>query len=344
MLERSSLPLMLLLAAAVAGVDECPSEVGDAPSEPGPTDDPGDSDPPPAEDDPVGAAADCAPLHAVSCGDVVTGDTSDFNGGSSDAIDYWPIGVGNYRGPEMAWTFTAPSSAEVTWRLLDAAPMEIDHDLFVLAGDGPCLADRALERGFNSASFDVMAGETVHLVIDGYDGAEGPFTWELDCEDDDGGTIEPGDADEDDEDDDRACCVWLDLDNTLNTFGAWGYPVNPVPAAEFCSGLDSLGAGVISTPLTARSGCLPAFQPGEAECSGLQSTVSVDCSSGDEAAAHKLEHMRSRDASCRRHVLIDDNSAAAGITGGDPPVLYVEPRAFDWDGTLEEILAALDGC
>lgn len=343
MAERARFLVLLIVAALALGTDECEAEGEiDAPADPGDLAPPGDSDAAPSPDDTGldGLAADCAPLSWVSCGDVVSGDTSNFNAGASDAIDYWPIGIGNYRGPEMAWTFRAPASGEVTWRLLDADPMSIDHDLFVLAGDDSCLADRVMHRGFNSVTFDALPGEAIHLVIDGYDGAEGPFTWQLDCDDDGAAPVEPGD----DGDEDRACCVWLDLDKTLNTFGAWGYPFNPVPAAEFCSVLDSLGSGVVSTPLTARSGCLPSLQPGESQCSVLQSTVSVDCSSGAEAAGHKLDHMRSRDAFCGRHVLIDDNTAGSGITGGDPPVIYVEPRAFDWDGTLGEILAALEGC
>ncbi len=342
MVGRSSVLVLLLAALATMGADECSSDGdggGEVPEFPEDLDLDLDLD---EDEDLSGMAADCAPVSWVSCGDVVVGDTSDINSGVTDAIDSWPVAVGNFSGPELAWTFRAPTSGEVTWRLLDADPMSVDHDLFVVAGDDACLADRAMHRGFTSVTFDVAAGEAVHLVLDGYDGAAGPFTWELDCEDDAEGTIEPGD---DDDLDDRACCVWLDLDNTLNTFGAWGYPFNPVPAAEFCSVLGSLGAGVVSTPLTARAGCLPSFQPGESQCAGvLAETVSVDCSSGAEAAGHKLDYMRSNDSFCRRHVLIDDNSAASEIVGGDPPVVYVEPRAFDWDGTLEAILAALDGC
>jgi len=153
----------------------------------------------------------------------------------------------------------------------------------------------------------------------------------------------------------KRCCVWLDLDNTLNTLGAWGYPFNPVPAHEVCNLLAAQGAGVQSTPLTAR-GALLGFQPGEKECKGLNSTVSVKLSSGKEAARAKQLHMRSQDAVCTRHVLIDDNKAGAQIQTVDKsslekiqlaaPYIYIEPlaTAAGWAKTKQQIQAALQGC
>lgn len=333
--------LVLVLLAFILVAEDCPDEGEGYPGSPGSPEFPGGGDEDEAPD--LGeAAADCAPISWVSCGDVISGDSSDFNQGTTDVIDFWPVAVGNYEGPELAWAFRSPNSGEVTWRLVDPAPGAVNHDLFVVAGDDACLADRAMQRGFNDVTFDAVAGETVYLVLDGFDSDAGPFTWELDCEGHDGGGAEPGD---DPGDDDRQCCVWLDIDNTLNTFGAWGYPFNPVPAAEFCSVLDSLGDDILSTPLTARDGCLPALQPGESECDGvLHDTVSVSCSTGSVAAGHKLDYMRSRDDDCSRHVLIDDNASAEEIEGGDPEIIHVKPTAFDWSGTLDEILAALDGC
>lgn len=331
--------LTLLLLALVLTAEDCPEEVvGDPGAVPEfPEGAEGGEAPDLSE-----AAADCAPVSWVSCGDVISGDTSDFNQGTTDAIDSWPLGVGNYSGPELAWAFRAASSGEVTWRLLDPSPGAVDHDLFVVAGDDACLADRAMERGFNDVTFDATAGETVYLVLDGFDGDAGPFTWRLDCEGGEGTGAEPGD---DTADDEGQCCVWLDLDNTLNTFGAWGYPFNPVPAAEFCSVLDSLGDDLLNTPLTARDGCLPSFQPGESECDGvLQDTVSVTCSSGSTAAGHKRVYMRSRDDDCSRHVLIDDNEAGSEIEGGDPEIIHIKPTPWDWSGTLAAILDALEGC
>lgn len=332
---------LLLAAALLLTAEDCPEEDAEVGGE---EYDPFADGPDGPEDGDLDAtAADCAPVDWISCEQTVTGDTSDVNSGTTDVIDSWPMAVGNYSGPEIAWAFRAPRTGEFRFRLVDPDPMSVDHDLFVIAGDDACLADRALARGFNYVTFEATAGENVYLALDGFDGDAGPFEAKLECDEFEDVTVEPGDDDDDDEA--GACCLWLDLDNTLNTIGSWGYPFNPVPAAEFCSVLGSLGDSVISTPLTARAGCLPAFQPGESQCAGvLEQTVSVRCSSGDEAAGHKEEYMRSQDDVCSRHVLIDDNEAAAGITGGDPPIVYVEPIDWNWDGTLANILAALDGC
>lgn len=143
----------------------------------------------------------------------------------------------------------------------------------------------------------------------------------------------------------RPCCVWIDLDNTLNTFGAWGFPFNPVPADELCSILAGYGARVRAAPLTARKGCLPSFQPGDHHCKPLlRPTVSVKCSSGQSAAQHKQAYMRSMDGACKLHLLIDDNKAAAQINGGTPPVVHIKPKGFGWSGTRQQIKDALKGC
>lgn len=136
-------------------------------------------------------------------------------------------------------------------------------------------------------------------------------------------------------------CVWVDFDGTLNTFGAFGYPFNPVPAAELCEILAEPGPALRATPLTARAGCWPSFQPGERECRALEPTISVACSRGAEAARHKEDEIRAHDAECAAHVLIDDNEAAAEIEGGDPPIDHVLPIPWDWHETRAEIRWAI---
>lgn len=138
-------------------------------------------------------------------------------------------------------------------------------------------------------------------------------------------------------------CVWIDFDGTLNTVGAFGWPLNPVPAAELCELLAERGDELRATPLTARSGCWPSFQPGERACRGLEPTISVPCSRGAEAASHKEQEMRAHDAACAWHVLIDDNEAAADIEGGDPAIDHVLPIPWAWEETRAEILAAIEG-
>ena len=117
-----------------------------------------------------------------------------------------------------------------------------------------------------------------------------------------------------------------------------------MPAHELCNILSSYGAAVRATPLTARKGCLPGSQPGEKECKFLGTTVSVKCSTGIDAAKAKRVYMRSMDGQCRRHVLIDDNKAAAQIQGGAPAIVHIKPKGWGWSKTRQEIHNALAGC
>jgi len=134
-------------------------------------------------------AGDCAPVAFLSCGVPVYGDSSDPNFGHTTVIDFYSVSVGNYSGPEVAYAWRAQTSEEVTWRLVDATPTEVNHDLFVLHGEPTCTADAVVVRGFNSVTFDAVAGEIYFLLVDGFDGDAGPYTVELDCN---GAPVDPG--------------------------------------------------------------------------------------------------------------------------------------------------------
>jgi len=124
----------------------------------------------------------CAPLSALTCGSQVAGDTSDPNSGYTDVIDGYPVTVGNYSGPEVAYAFRPLEDGEVQWSLVDPDPTFVNFDLFVLDGSsGSCLGTQALTRGFNDVSFDAIAGHNYFLVLDGYDGDVGEFEVRLDC-------------------------------------------------------------------------------------------------------------------------------------------------------------------
>ncbi len=125
----------------------------------------------------------CAPVAALRCGDVVDGDTSDLDGGAVDAMNGYPVAVGNYRGPELTYAFTPSHTGTVTARFVDPEPSALDQDLFVLdAADGVCSPERAFTRGFNEVTFEVTAGETVHVVVDAAEGVEGAFQLALECD------------------------------------------------------------------------------------------------------------------------------------------------------------------
>ena len=131
-------------------------------------------------------ASECEPVGTISCGDYIIEDTSVLDNGSTDQIGGYPCKVGNYTGREMAYEFLAPNSGTVTWDLENQTPTVIDHDLFVLDGDnGACLNVQCLEEGGyggNSVEFEAVAGHTYYLVIDGFNGAEGPFEAQVECD------------------------------------------------------------------------------------------------------------------------------------------------------------------
>ena len=127
-------------------------------------------------------ANDCAPVATLACGSQVEGDTSDPNSGYTDVIDGYPVTIGNYSGPEVAYAFRPLEDGEVHWSLVDPDPTIVNFDLFVLDGSsGSCLATQAVTRGFNDVRFDAVAGRNYFLVLDGYDGDVGAFEARVDC-------------------------------------------------------------------------------------------------------------------------------------------------------------------
>ena len=140
--------------------------------------DPGAGNPP---DSGVGGDNLCAPVATLTCGSRVGADTSNLNDGTTTVIDGYATGVGNYSGPEIAYTFVASTSREVSFGFVDPTPAEYDQDLFILDGAVGCTGEAAIERGFNSITFDAIAGATYYLVVDGFAGAAGPFEADLEC-------------------------------------------------------------------------------------------------------------------------------------------------------------------
>ena len=172
------LALLMLFAPIALGVQECPDETGDVPSGPEDTD-LGDGD---SGSELTGLAGECAPVAWLTCGEVVSADTADVNSGTTTVIDGYPVAVGNYSGPELAYALRPTHDETVTWKLVDPDPTTLNHDLFVLeSGDGTCAAEHAVQRGFNDVSFEVEAGKTYFLLVDGFDGAAGSFSAELEC-------------------------------------------------------------------------------------------------------------------------------------------------------------------
>ncbi len=165
------------LAALLAGFGGCPA--------------PGPAGAPAAGDDAsfdgssgAGApGAGCFPEVALTCGAVVAGDTSDFNSGATDAVDFYAGVVGSFAGPEIAYRVDATASGTVEVRFVDPEPSVLNHDLFVLDAGLGCEGGAAFARGFNGVEFEVEAGRRYYVVVDGDEHNRGAFEAEVSCED-----------------------------------------------------------------------------------------------------------------------------------------------------------------
>jgi len=133
-----------------------------------------------ADCDDVCLSNTCAALGSVGCGQTVTGTTV----GAANAISHYPACTAvNEAGPEVAWSFAAATDVTVTatLELLDAVA---NLDLFVL--DGACAAASCAVSGTDYAgealTFEVDAGETSYLVVDGPWGGAADYRLTLTCE------------------------------------------------------------------------------------------------------------------------------------------------------------------
>jgi hypothetical protein len=118
------------------------------------------------------------------CGEEVSGDTGDPNQ-ATQLLNGYSCNVGNYDAPEVVYAWTAPSSGEVTLRLVDASPTDVNHDLFALQGNSmlapSVLGGTCVATGMNSLVLEAEAGRTYLLVVDGYAQDSGPYQVVLEC-------------------------------------------------------------------------------------------------------------------------------------------------------------------
>jgi hypothetical protein len=132
-------------------------------------------------EEPPAAPSACYSAATISCGQTISGNTSTSLSAGA-AITAYPVNVGNYDGPELAYTWQATTSNEVEFHFIDARPTEVNHDIMILDGSsGQCLSSNAIDWGFNSVQFEPNAGTTYYIVVDGYSGDAGAFELELDC-------------------------------------------------------------------------------------------------------------------------------------------------------------------
>jgi hypothetical protein len=129
-----------------------------------------------------GVPGGCTPVGELACGSVVLGAT-DEPGATTET---WQYGCSDwtYSGPEMSWTFVTTLDEPVTVAL---DQLTADLDVYVLGSDdcdgsGCVAASTATELDPENLTFDAVAKTPYTIVVDGWEGAVGPFRLEVRCE------------------------------------------------------------------------------------------------------------------------------------------------------------------
>ena len=174
--------LMALLAACFLPViTGCP--VADDDDSALDDDDSADDDDATADDDDSAAAGGCDEATGIDCGDALVGET---NADGTNDIDQFACAGFATTGPEVWYEFTAADDDRVT---VTMTPTAEDLDLFLIGADadGDCDPDNeclaaSQDIAAETLTFDVTAGETYWLVVDGFDGATDTYDLEFTCD------------------------------------------------------------------------------------------------------------------------------------------------------------------
>jgi len=191
----------------------------------------------------------CNPALSISCGGLISSTTGSAL--ATNAIDSYACSSWDATGPEIAYSFTATESGPVHAALTD---IEVDQDLdiYILEdlGEG-CASDACIAFADAEIDFDVVAGQTYFIVVDGYYGAVGSFVLELSC-----GAVAPGDDDDSvptgDDDDSLAtvenCGDGIDNDGDgMIDCGDADCAADPNCSGGVCTASGTLVAGTISS-------------------------------------------------------------------------------------------------
>ena len=122
----------------------------------------------------------CEPARDIECGG--SDAWANNRAGHTDRLVRYSCSRWTESGPEYTYTFTAPAEGEATVSLtgMDSG---VDLDVFVLDGEGgACDPTTCLSYGGVTSTFDVEAGHTYYIVVDGYYGDEGRYTLNMNCE------------------------------------------------------------------------------------------------------------------------------------------------------------------
>ena len=115
----------------------------------------------------------CTAAQAVSCDDVVAGDTTGGSMVFDAACGNWPT-----TGPEVVYSFVPAIDDRLILELTEGAE-GLDHDLGLMANY--CVYGACVAAGDDKIVMDVEAGRTYYIVVDGYQESAGPFTLNVRC-------------------------------------------------------------------------------------------------------------------------------------------------------------------
>lgn len=132
----------------------------------------------------TGAA--CSPVGTLTEGATSTWDNSGL--GSTNSINSYPCQPNwDESGPEFAYSYVASQSGQVTVELTLIADelIEIvfgtldDLDVFVLDGSGACDSGACIAGGDTTVTWNVTAGSSWYIVVDGFQGDISPYELSL---------------------------------------------------------------------------------------------------------------------------------------------------------------------
>lgn len=129
------------------------------------------------------AGGTCEAATTLTCGS--SHSWSSDGAGSTENVDTYACNSWPYPGPEYTYLFQPASASEAT---ASVTGLTDDLDLLVLQDTGSgcdpasCVADSTnVGTDDESVTWDVLAGETYHIVVDGFGGATSGYTISLSC-------------------------------------------------------------------------------------------------------------------------------------------------------------------
>ncbi|MEE2830521.1 MAG: putative metal-binding motif-containing protein [Myxococcota bacterium] len=121
----------------------------------------------------------CIETGSLTCAATVSDDTT--AAWANSEVDSYSCSTWDASGPELVYSFVPSQSGSMT-ATLSALQSGQDLDIYILEeSTSGCDSDGCIAYGNLSGTWEAVAGQTYYLVVDGYNGAAGSFTLELDC-------------------------------------------------------------------------------------------------------------------------------------------------------------------